>query len=177
MNRRRSQRAEIDGTASADPWELRQIRATGMEQLKELVQNTREAAARKTLLCAFTFILLGVGPAMPFTPGDSVREPRHAKVERKPKLISNGARQKPFDVTRHTIPLSEIHRSVPKDAIPALVHPKFVTAGEVGNALNDKDPVLCVFLNEEAKAYPIRILNWHELVNDQARGQPILVSW
>ncbi len=173
------QSAQIDGTPSVDPYELLKIRVTGMEQIKELVKDTRtrKTAAQKTLVFAFTFILLGVGLAMSFTPGDGVREPRHVKVERKSKLISNGAGQKPFDVTQHTIPLSEIQRSVPKDAIPALVHPKFVAAGEVGKLLNDKDRVLGVLLNREAKAYPIRILNWHELVNDEAGGQPILVSW
>ncbi|MBI1984016.1 MAG: DUF3179 domain-containing protein, partial [Acidobacteria bacterium] len=34
-----------------------------------------------------------------------------------------------------------------------------------------------VFLNGEAKAYPVRILTWHELVNDRVGGRAILVSW
>ncbi len=129
------------------------------------------------MIGTFAFISLGLALAIPISAGDADQELREAKVERKSKLISNGAGQKPFDVTQHTIPLSEIQRSVPKDAIPALVHPKFVAAGEVGKLLNDKDRVLGVLLNREAKAYPIRILNWHELVNDEAGGQPTLVSW
>jgi uncharacterized protein DUF3179 len=105
------------------------------------------------------------------------QEPREVKVERKSKYISNGAGQKRFDVTRHTVPLAEIERSVPKNSIPALVHPRFVASGEIGKLLDEKDRVLGVYLNGEARAYPIRILNWHELVNDEVGGQPILVSW
>ncbi len=123
------------------------------------------------------FILLGLASGVPIPADDGAWESRQIKVERKPKLISNGAGQKPFDVTRHTVPLSEIQRSVPRDAIPALVHPRFVTAGEVGKLLDVRDRVLGIYLNGEAKAYPTRILNWHELVNDEAGGQPILVSW
>lgn len=109
--------------------------------------------------------------------GTSTGEAHVVKVERKTKLISNGQGQKPFDVTRHSIPLSEIERSVPKDAIPALVHPRFLTAQEVGKRLKDSDQVLGVFLNGEARAYPVPILNSHELVNDEVGGQPILVTW
>jgi hypothetical protein len=103
--------------------------------------------------------------------------PREVKIEGKPKYISNGAGQKPFEVTRHTLPLYEIERSVPKNSIPALVHPKFVSASQAGNLLDVKDRVLGVYLKGEAKAYPIRILNWHELVNDEVGGQSVLVSW
>lgn len=107
----------------------------------------------------------------------AVQGPENVKVERKQRLFSNGPGQKPFDVTRHTVPFSEIQRSIPKDSIPALVHPRFVKAGEVGKLLNETDRVLGVFLKGEAKAFPIRILNWHELVNDQVGGDPVLVSW
>jgi uncharacterized protein DUF3179 len=136
---------------------------------------SRGAVARKTLMCAF--ILLGLASAIAIPADEGARDSRQVKVERKPKRISNGAGQKPFDVTRHAVPLSEIERSVAKDVIPALVHPKFVEAGQVGKLLDDRDRVLGIFINGEAKAYPIRILSWHELVNDQAGGRPILVSW
>jgi Protein of unknown function (DUF3179) len=122
-------------------------------------------------------ILLGLTSVTIVLAGKSRHEPGVVKVERKPKFISNGPGQKPFNVTRHAVRLSDIQRSVPKDAIPALLHPVFVTASQVRKLLAPKDRVLGVFLNGEAKAYPVRILNWHELVNDEVGGQPILVSW
>lgn len=105
------------------------------------------------------------------------REKPAVTVEEKAKHISNGLGQKPFDVTRHTIPLKEIHRNVPKDFIPALLRPRFNSAQDVAKLLRDSDRVVGVFLNRDSRAYPIRILNYHELVNDAVGGQPILVSW
>ncbi len=99
-------------------------------------------------------------------------------TEPKTKLVPAGSGQKQLDVTRHTIPLSEIRGGGPqRDGIPALVHPGFITADQVGRLLKKSDRVLGVFLNGEAKAYPVRILNWHELVNDSVGGRPVLVSW
>ena len=99
-------------------------------------------------------------------------------TESKPRLLPAGPGRKPFDVTRHTITLSEItDGGPPRDGIPALDNPKFIFAQNVGRLLKDSQRVLGVFLNGEAKAYPVRILNWHELVNDTAGGRAILVSW
>ncbi|MBI4430980.1 MAG: DUF3179 domain-containing protein [Candidatus Omnitrophica bacterium] len=82
-----------------------------------------------------------------------------------------------FDFSRHSISLSEIHDGgPPKDGIPALTDPKFVSAKEAV-FLNSEDQVLGIHISGEAKAYPISILNWHELVNDRVGGKPILVSF
>jgi hypothetical protein len=43
--------------------------------------------------------------------------------------------------------------------------------------LKPSERVLGVALNGEAKAYPLRILNWHELVNDSVGERPVLVTW
>ena len=93
------------------------------------------------------------------------------------KLLPAGLGQKPFDVTRHIIAIKEIESSVARAAIPALDDPGFSSSGEVGRLLKASDRVLGVALNGEAKAYPVRILNWHEVVNDSVGGRPVLVSW
>ncbi len=93
-------------------------------------------------------------------------------------LRSAGRGQRPFEVTRHTIPVAEIaDGGPPRDGIPALVDPQFVSADKMRNLLKGSDRVLGIFVNGEAKAYPVRILNWHELVNDSVGGRPVLVSW
>ncbi len=100
------------------------------------------------------------------------------QVEKKPKHIPAGPGQKPFDVTRHTIPLREIESGgPPKDGIPALDHPAFVSAAEADRLLHPSDLVLGLEFDGVAKAYPVRILNWHEVVNDDVGSQPVLVSW
>jgi hypothetical protein len=108
--------------------------------------------------------------AIPFADRNIVTEPVK-------KLLPGGPGQKPFDVTRHIIPIKEIESSVARDAIPALDDPGFSSSGEVGRLLKASDRVLGVALNGEAKAYPVRILNWHELVNDSVGGRPVFVSW
>ncbi len=103
---------------------------------------------------------------------------REVTTEDAPRLISGGKGRKPFDVTRHTIPISGIQGGgPPRDSIPALVNPALMTAEQADRLLSDHERVLGVFLNGEARAYPVRILNWHELVNDQVAGRAILVSW
>jgi hypothetical protein len=43
--------------------------------------------------------------------------------------------------------------------------------------LADREPVLSVALGDEAKAYPLRILIWHEIVNDEIGGEPVAVTY
>ena len=98
-------------------------------------------------------------------------------TEPQPRRVSTGPGDFPFDVTRHTIDIEEIRGGgPPKNGIPALVEPSFVSSAEAG-PLRSGDIVLGVSLGGVSKAYPIRILNWHELVNDRIGDRPILVSW
>ncbi len=83
-----------------------------------------------------------------------------------------------FDVTRHSIRLEEIQSGgPPKDGIPSLTDPEFVSIREGNRFLAAEDRVLGVVHEGVAKAYPIKILNWHEVVNDQIAGKAIAVSW
>jgi len=82
-----------------------------------------------------------------------------------------------FDFTKHSIPIDEIHGGGPaKDGIPALYDPRFTSAKDV-EYLKQSDRILGLIINGEVKAYPIKILNWHELVNDSVGGKDVLVSY
>lgn len=82
-----------------------------------------------------------------------------------------------FDYAKHSIPLNEIQDGgPPKDGIPALTDPEFVLGDKV-EYLSPNDRVLGVSVNGKYKAYPIKILNWHEIVNDRVGGKEILVSY
>jgi hypothetical protein len=88
--------------------------------------------------------------------------------------LSAGAQ---WDFSRHAIPVSEIESGgPPKDGIPALTSPKYVPVKQA-DFLHADDQVIGVFLNGVARAYPTRILSWHELVNDTFGNEPVLVSW
>ena len=63
----------------------------------------------------------------------------------------------------------------PRDGIPALDEPKFVSAA--ASVWEDDEHVVGVSVGGESRAYPLAILVWHELVNDSLGGEPILVSY
>ncbi|MBW2383550.1 MAG: DUF3179 domain-containing protein [Deltaproteobacteria bacterium] len=81
-----------------------------------------------------------------------------------------------FDLSNAVIPIEEIlPGGPPRDGIPALSHPRFVAAADA--PWNDQDMVVGVVHEGEARAYPLAILVWHELVNDRIADRPILVSY
>jgi hypothetical protein len=65
---------------------------------------------------------------------------------------------------------------VPPDGIPAIDSPRFVPAAEV-DWLTPDEPVLAPAIGEPARAYPVRILIWHEIVNDTVDGRPVVVTY
>lgn len=92
-------------------------------------------------------------------------------------LPVSGIAKNGFDLSQSSIAVDLIKRGgPPKDGIPAIDSPLFVSAGEAG-WLADTDRVMGISVNGEQRAYPIAILNWHELVNDEIAGTPIVVSF
>ncbi len=82
-----------------------------------------------------------------------------------------------FDFSKHSVPVEEIlSGGPPKDGIPAIMEPVFVEASEA-DFLRDEDLVVGITLAGSAKAYPLRILNWHEVVNDTVAEQPVAVTY
>jgi len=71
-----------------------------------------------------------------------------------------------FKLDDALIPATQIFSGGPdKDGIPSIDNPKFVKVRDA-DFMKDDDRVLGITLNEISKAYPIKILNWHEIVND-----------
>ena len=72
-----------------------------------------------------------------------------------------------------SIDLSEIlSGGPPKDGIPSIDDPQFISAAEE-QQLAATEPVISLKIGEEARAYPLRILMWHEIVNDEVGGVPV----
>ena len=82
-----------------------------------------------------------------------------------------------FILDNAAIPLQDILAGgPPRDGIPALNLPVFVTMEEA-TFMVDEDRLLGVVINDEARAYPIKILDHHELVNDRVASQHFVVSY
>lgn len=82
-----------------------------------------------------------------------------------------------FNLDKSLVPREDIlSGGPPKDGIPALINPT-IAEGKKASYLNPSDRVIGLVVNGEARAYPIKILNWHEAVNDELGGEPILVTF
>ena len=82
------------------------------------------------------------------------------------------------DFTNYTVSLDEISSGgPPKDGIPAIDRPRFVSVDEADDWLSDREPVALVQLDGETKAYPLQILIWHEIVNDDVGKTPVTVTF
>jgi hypothetical protein len=81
-----------------------------------------------------------------------------------------------FDLNNSSIPVKEIKSGgPPKDGIPAIDNPKFLRAEEA--SIDDEIRIIGVFQNGIAKAYPIPILNYHEIVNDHFNDLPVVITY
>ena len=81
------------------------------------------------------------------------------------------------DGVKHLIPLSEIRGGgPPKDGIPSIDNPVFAEVSD-SDFVSDSDTVIGLHINGEAKAYPLFILVWHEIVNDRVGGMPVSVTY
>ena len=82
-----------------------------------------------------------------------------------------------FDLDDALVPAEEILQGGPgRDGIRSLDYPAFIPADDA-SFLKSKDRILGIEINGVARAYPIRILNYHELVNDAFAGNAIVVTY
>lgn len=81
------------------------------------------------------------------------------------------------DFTISSIQFDEIASGgPPRDGIPSIDDPLFVKASEVVD-VNDREPVIVFPLEGTPRAYPLRVLIWHEIVNDEVEGVPVAVTY
>ncbi len=65
----------------------------------------------------------------------------------------------------------------PKDGIPSIDNPKFVSFEEADQWINDNELVLAIDYKGEKRVYPLQIMVWHEIVNDVIAGDPLLITY
>jgi len=110
---------------------------------------------------------------------DSVDSEIGKTLENSPIPVIKSSRQIfTTDGVKHSIPINEIlSGGPPKDGIPSIDNPKFVSTTEADEFLGAGDVGLGIFLNGEARFYPYQILVWHEIVNDNTGDHPLLVTY
>ena len=65
----------------------------------------------------------------------------------------------------------------PKDGIPSIDNPKYVSVQEADQWIQDNELVLAFIHKDVKRVYPLQILVWHEIVNDNIAGDPILITY
>jgi hypothetical protein len=81
------------------------------------------------------------------------------------------------DTTKKSVPLDKLMQGCPaRDCIPSIDNPEYVTAGEAEH-IGDDDLVITLAYKGEHFAFPTRILDHHEIVNDTFAGDPLAITW
>jgi len=65
----------------------------------------------------------------------------------------------------------------PPDGIPPIDDPRFISPDEAATFLDEREPVIALEIGGDARAYPARILLWHEIVNDEMGGVPVSITY
>jgi hypothetical protein len=82
------------------------------------------------------------------------------------------------DFCTSNVDYSEIRSGgVARDQIPPIDAPNFETVADAGEWLHDQSPIIALEINGEAKAYPLAVMTWHEIVNDELGGEKITVTF
>ena len=82
------------------------------------------------------------------------------------------------DFSRRTVEWDSIlSGGPPKDGIPAVDSPVFESISAGDEWLEDLEPVILYSHGEASRAYPLSILIWHEIVNDEVDGQPVSITF
>lgn len=129
---------------------------------------------RLILATAMGLAGIAIGSYMIYSrlPGDEAVQSARAKAggQLRPSAFS-------LNIDKLQVPSEDIKRGgPPKDGIPSVTNPKTVSVNEA-DFLNDDDRVIGVTVDKQSRAYPIRMLNYHECVNDQLGGLYIAVVY
>lgn len=93
------------------------------------------------------------------------------------KLLYSAPPYNGFELSNSLVPEAQIHHGgPPRDGIPALTHPSFIPSARA-DYLRPGDRVLGLERNGERRAYPVRILNYHEIVNDRIGGERVVITY
>ncbi len=136
------------------------------------------------LACALFATACAAGPAATRQPGPTAHQPNPAGVAL--LQIPAGGREQVASALSSPAgaglprplvnPADIISGGPPPDGIPAIDHPRFLRPAQV-NFLSADEPVLALQIGADARAYPVQILIWHEIVNDTVGGVPVAVTY
>ncbi len=115
------------------------------------------------------------GPAATPRPASTSEDEAIRQQLRDARISSRGWKT---DFSKRSVEFSEISSGgPPRDGIPPIDEPVFTTYDDANGWLDSKEPVIALEIDGDARAYPLQILIWHEIVNDQVGGVPVTVTF
>jgi len=154
-------------------WRRAGARGHGEHARAEPVNTDRERPMARTALAAPIMLALILGTATAAgTALAFLTDPVSAQ-----SVSSRSAEWPKTDFSKHSVDLGEIRSGgPPKDGIPSIDNPKFISAS-AERELSAQEPVISLNVAGDARAYPLRILMWHEIVNDTVGGVPLAITY
>ena len=135
---------------------------------------------KKNSIITLVIFVLIIGGFLFFRNSQQISLPKGESVIIEEMPGSSTTQKKIFetDGVRHSVPLDEIlSGGPPKDGIPPIDDPKFISTAEADGFLSDDDPGIAFSLGNTKRFYPYQILVWHEIVNDTIEGQRVLITY
>ncbi len=81
------------------------------------------------------------------------------------------------DFNTRIVSLNEIDNLLPRDRIKPVDNPQFAVASDPPSYMRDREPVIAIEIDGDARAYPLAILMWQEIVNDVVGDVPVTVTF
>ena len=146
------------------------------------------------IISTFLLLLAACQSNTPESNQEEVVEHTEAKPEKKarPIALDNGKfferdgkkmlyggkdENQHFDISDYELKDGQFHYGIGREAFPALLAPEFISVEEADSLWADSTRFLLAYSGDEVKAYSIKDLTRHEIVNDVLDGQPIMAAY
>jgi len=151
--------------------------AAGLDR-DQAVSDTPVPTATDTVAATTPELGEGPAPAVPASIPAPAAEKGILTEDDRPARLQSVTADWNTNWNRHTIEYDELlSGGPPRDGIPSIDDPQFVPAEEAAGWLAGNEPVIALEIGGDARAYPLQILTWHEIVNDVVGEVPVIVTF
>ncbi len=98
-------------------------------------------------------------------------------IDEKQMLYGGKDSTQHFDITNYTLNDEQFHYGMGRELFPALLEPEFISIQEADSIWDDDARFIVAYAGDEVKAYSVKDLTRHEVVNDELNGEPIMAVY
>ena len=98
-------------------------------------------------------------------------------IDEKQMLYGGKDSTQHFDITNYSLKDEQFHYGMGRELFPALLEPKFISVQEADSIWADSTRFIVAYVGNEVKAYSVKDLTRHEVVNDELNGEPIMAVY